>query len=88
MHKILRVAWGVLNSGKEYDSTIDQQNQNENLKSNIEIENKTLENKRRLQNFDENAPISRQANTKRKVRFMSQADIVGQMRDLKNEPSV
>jgi transposase len=24
MHKILRVVWGVLNSGKEYDSTIDQ----------------------------------------------------------------
>jgi transposase len=82
MHKMLRIIWGILKSGKAYDPQIDQCNQE---KKQIKTEEKAINelvSKRRLQKFDEDAPISRLAYRKRKVHILSQAGIAEQVRDL------
>jgi transposase len=86
MHKLLRVAWGVLSSGKDYSREIDAQNQAKHASVQSEFEHTSQQSRRRLQEFDTNAPISRMASNKRKVRSSSHADDVRQMRDLQNEP--
>lgn len=65
MHKLLRIAYGVLKTGKPYSSEIDMTNRSDR---------KTAENKeetvqsplRRFQNYEEKAPISKHAAKKRK----------------------
>lgn len=88
MHKMLRVVWGILNSKKTYDSTVDQHNQAAVRKSSEQTETLEIQAKRRLQPFDEDAPISRIAAKKRKVHVASQSDDVGTERDLEHAPAV
>lgn len=82
MHKMLRIIWGVLTSGKAYNSEIDQSNQIKKVQRIEEPKNKEIRIKRRLQNFDTNAPISRLAHRNRKVHVASQVSIAERVRDL------
>ena len=86
MHKMLRIIWGVLTSGTPYQASIDQENQNKNLRSNDDDKTPEIKAKRRYQDFDANAPISRIASKKRKVHVMSQAGNAELVRDLDHEP--
>lgn len=86
MHKMLRMIWGVLNSGKGYDPSVDQENIQKTTHAperNIEKETQL---KRTLQPFDGDAPISRLAAKKRKAHQMSQASHAEQVRDLIGAP--
>jgi len=86
MHKLIRIIWGVLHHAKPYDYKIDQQNQDNTRPKSSNDEVRELENKRRLQQFDSEAPISRIATKKRKVHATSQAGNAGLLRDLVHEP--
>lgn len=82
MHKLLRVIWGLLTSKKPYDAQIDKTNQQKQtitVKRTIELQTAY---KRRLQEFDEDAPISRIATQKRKAYQLSQVSKAEQVRDL------
>lgn len=82
MHKMIRVIWGILTHEQAYDSKIDAANQIKNVQNPVQDEIKETENKRRLQKFDAEAPISRIASKKRKVHVTSQAGNAGLVRDL------
>ncbi len=86
MHKMVRVIWGVLTHEKPYDSTIDKVNQTKNIQNPVQDEQKETENKRRMQKFDSEAPISRIATKKRKVHAASQVGEAELVRDLEHEP--
>ncbi|HZV67984.1 MAG TPA: IS110 family transposase [Saprospiraceae bacterium] len=86
MHKMIRVIWGILKHEKPYDSSIDLANQTKNIQDPVQDEQKETENKRRMQNFDNEAPISRVASKKRKVHVTSQAGNAELIRDLVHEP--
>ena len=86
MHKMLRIVWGVLKNKQAYNSAIDAQNQNKKPQK-IEVkEQQTLERKRRLQSFDQEAPISRLAYKKRKAQALSQSGEASKVQDLQPEP--
>jgi transposase len=87
MHKMLRIVWGVLNSAKPYDCEIDKQNQIRKEKPIEEQQHQGVERKRRLQKFDQDAPISRMAYKKRKAHAASQSGETSKKRDLEPEPS-
>lgn len=83
MHKLLRIIWGVLTSGKAYDQTVDQANQaNHTSASGKDAQQEEMASKRREQPFDESAPISRIAAKKRKAYQLSQVSSADQVRDL------
>lgn len=86
MHKMLRIVWGVLMNEKVYDSKIDIQNQAKNHQLPRQDELNETENKRRMQKFDGDAPISRLAFRKRKVHATSQAGNAELVRDPVHEP--
>jgi hypothetical protein len=86
MHKLIRIIWGVLHHGKPYDSKIDLKNQLNTHPKATEEEAREMQNKRILQQFDTEAPISRIATKKRKAHASSQAGDAGQVRDLVHEP--
>jgi transposase len=86
MHKMIRMIWGMLTHGKAYDSRIDLVNQTKNDQNPVQDEIKETENKRRMQKFDNDAPISRIASKKRKVHVTSQAGNAELVRDLIHEP--
>lgn len=86
MHKMIRVIWGVLTHGKNYDSKIDQANQLKSDQVPAHDEWNEMENKRRMQKFDGDAPISRIASKKRRVHATSQAGNAGLVRDPVHEP--
>jgi transposase len=86
MHKMLRIIWGVLKSGKPYEAAIDQKNQNKNPNTPQDNTLAEIQSKRRHQEFDDNAPISRRATKKRKIHALSQAGTAEQVRDPKHEP--
>jgi transposase len=88
MHKLLRVIWGMLSGKKAYDATVDKANQELNKKDVKTSESKEIESKRRLQSFDEDAPISRKATKKRKVHLLSQFGDAENVRDPENAPAV
>lgn len=86
MHKLLRVIWGVLSRKESYNAHVDAQNQQkQNRNSALAVQKETTR-KRRMQSFDEEAPISRIAFKKRKVHATSQVGQADQMRDLVHEP--
>jgi transposase len=87
MHKMLRIIWGVLSNGKPYEAKIDQDNQNKNVKTFSDNAANQIQTKRRFQEFDANAPISRLASKKRKAHATSQVDNAEHIRDLEHEPS-
>lgn len=86
MHKMVRVIWGVLMHGKAYNSSVDSANQTKNLQDPVRDEQKETENKRRMQNFDSEAPVSKAASKKRKAHATSQAGNAELVRDLMHEP--
>lgn len=86
MHKLLRIIWGVLKSSESYQSEIDRYNQTKSAKPSKESREKQVQSKRRLQEFDEAAPISRSTSKKRKVHTASQVGEANQVRDLEHEP--
>ena len=86
MHKMLRTVWGILTSGKPYDPQVDMANQRKKPQA---IEEKTLNEvmaKRRIQGFDEFAPVSVRANKKRKAFLASQPSNAEDVRDLEEMP--
>lgn len=81
MHKMLRIIWGILQSGKAYEPTIDQQNISKNAQGPAKTATQEIYEKRRMQNFDPNAPVSRIAFKKRKAHQMSQVSYAEPVRD-------
>ena len=64
MHKMLRIVYGILRTNKEFDAQVDDKN---TKKFEKKVENKHQERKRRLQQPDQKAPISkRQTKTREK----------------------
>lgn len=86
MHKMIRMIWGMLTHNKAYDGSVDLANQTKNVQNPVQDEIKETENKRRMQKFDSDAPISRVASKKRKVHVTSQAGNAELIRDLIHEP--
>jgi hypothetical protein len=67
MHKILRIIYGMLKNNQKYDPQIDQANREKSIKKKTENGNGTKPDKnRRYQERDQNAPISRRQQKKRK----------------------
>jgi transposase len=87
MHKMLRVIWGVLTSGSPYNAEIDETNQSKNTRCPQDNTDAQITTKRRVQGFDQDAPISRLASKKRKAHVTSQVSNAEQVRDLEHEPS-
>jgi len=71
MHKILRVIYGMLKTNTPFDPEIDRKNQYKRV---LKAKNKKVNNTRRFQEEDLNAPISKKQNIKRKERKQSQSD--------------
>ena len=72
MHKLLRIIYGVLKSGKPFDPDIDQANRAKRF-----VQQKTtIRQSRRLYPLDENAPVSARQNKKRKEQSQSQGERV------------
>lgn len=84
MHKMLRVIWGILNSAQPYDPEIDACNAAKT--GGAQQDQKQPHEKRRLQQYDENAPISRRAFRKRKTHQSSQVSKADQVRDPADAP--
>lgn len=87
MHKMLRIIWGVLSSGKAYDHKTDATNQEKNNPKERNSQDKELKTKRRMQEFDGEAPVSRMEAKKRKAHQKSQASNAEQIRDLNDVPA-
>lgn len=86
MHKMLRIVWGILQSGEPYEANIDQLNIARNTKDPLTDIQKEIQEKRRIQSFDADAPISRLAYRKRKAHQASQDSIAEQVRDHVDAP--
>jgi transposase len=85
MHKIIRIAWGVLTRKQPYDTAIDQANQSLNNQLTSSEQNEIIH-KRRKQDFDSEAPITRIESKKRRVHALSQVGTAELVRDLAHEP--
>jgi hypothetical protein len=72
MHKLLRIVYGVLKSGKPFDAKVDQVNRTKR----IAREKSAPSSVRRLQPLDVNAPVSARQNKKRKEQSQSQGELV------------
>lgn len=83
---MIRIIWGVLHHQQPYDSSVDAVNQQKNLEQPMRAEIKETESKRRIQDFDSEAPISRIATKKRKIHATSQVGNAELVRDLVHEP--
>jgi transposase len=73
MHKILRIIYGMLKNNTPFDPTIDQKNRE---KQQINNQKPKHDKKRRLQQFDKNAPVSGRQLKKRKEQSSSQDEPV------------
>lgn len=73
MHKILRILYGMLKNNSPFDPQIDHKNRNQS-----NTKNHKPDKKRRLQRFDEQAPISRRQLKKRKEQASSQDESIAQ----------
>jgi transposase len=87
MGKLLRIIWGMLTHQTAYNARTDRLNQQKNGHPATDNQQKELESKRRLQSFDEDAPISRIASKKRKAYQHSQVSKAEQMRDVPDTPA-
>ncbi len=72
MHKLLRIVYGILKSGKPFNANIDQANM---LKKFV-VEKSAQPVTGRFQPMDKNAPVSARQNKKRKELKRSQDDLV------------
>jgi transposase len=86
MHKLLRIIWGMLTRQTAYNADKDRSNQQKNNRPDTNSQQNELESKRRLQAFDQDAPISRVASKKRKAYQHSQVSKAEQMRDVADTP--
>lgn len=77
MHKLLRIVWGVLTSGKPYDKDVDKANQ-QGRQQQPETSSEEINKKRRYQAMDEEAPISRRQTKTRKAHQESQVPNKGE----------
>lgn len=84
MHKLLRTVWGVLTSGKEYDYKIDQANRKIHALKPENAPSNEVQEKRRMQEFDEQAPISNIARKRRNAHLKSQSGNTESARDHSN----
>lgn len=84
MHKLLRIIWGMLKSGKKYDNQIDRANQIKNEQKMKSIEDVGLEAQKLYEEFDQDAPISNRANRKIKAHLKSQSGSSENVRDQKD----
>lgn len=82
MHKLLRIIWGMLTSQKPYDPEIDKKNQQNTTRQPIDLTYAEWTHKRRDQDFDDAAPISRKAHKKRKAYQLSRAGNAERVPDL------
>lgn len=71
MHKLTRMIYGMLKNGTTYNPNIDKKNR-QNSKSKNHSNNGSNNRKRRFQDFDSNAPVSRREKKKRKERVETQ----------------
>jgi len=71
MHKFTRIIYGMLKNSTTYNPDIDKKNR-ENKKSKVKNSNDSYKRKRRYQDFDSNAPVSRREKKKRKERIETQ----------------
>jgi hypothetical protein len=69
MHKILRVVYGMLKNNQPFDPEIDRKNRERSQQKKETVHNSK---NRRFQKPDENAPITRRQNKKRKEQELSQ----------------
>ncbi len=85
MHKILRIVYGMLKNNKPFDADIDKQNRNKQAFAGVKKNNhqqrknkiKEADNQNRGFHLpDEEAPISRRQNQKRKKRKQSQSELI------------
>ena len=77
MHKMLRIAYGVLKNGEKYDAEIDKKNQEISEKENMSLEERKerhIKFSRRHQLLDSQAPISGRNWKKRKALLSSQSN--------------
>ena len=86
MHKLLRVIWGILSSGKPYDAKVDKGYQEKKAVNVETVKSEEVNKKRRFQSLDKEAPISNRQNKTRKAHLESQAECIGQVRDHQNAP--
>jgi transposase len=71
MHKIVRIIYGILKNNQAYDSLVDQKNRE---KKTARTTRKIKDTNRRYEMFDQQAPVSRRQNNKRKEWKQSQGD--------------
>lgn len=88
MHKILRIVWAILTQRQAYDPAIDKANQMKTPQTVQNQEVALIAAKRRIQPFDQSAPISNQAARKRKALEASHSSDAGKERDLAQVPTV
>lgn len=88
MHKMLRIIWAVLTYGQSYNSTIDAPNQLKHTSPSQSTEEMELIEKRRMQPFDADAPLSALAKRRRKAHQQSQSGNAENVRDLEDVPMV
>lgn len=77
MHKLLRIVYGMLKNQTPFDPEVDRTNQ-ANYHTASTKPRVTRPMKRRLQNFDKNAPISNRQHKKRKKQTQSQDEYLAQ----------
>ena len=87
MHKLLRVAWGILTSTKSYEIEVDKKNQIRKVTTPVTQKAEEIKAKRRFQPMENDAPISRIQSKKRRAPIESQVPINGKrVRDHQQEP--
>lgn len=86
MHKLLRMVWGVLNSGNPYNAETDKNNQAKGTQVLADQVANQTEKVRRMQEFDPEAPVSRKAFKKREAHAKSQSPDERDVRDQMQKP--
>lgn len=86
MHKVLRIVYGILKNKQAFNADVDKRNQECSKQKQLEKQQQKtayVEQVRRYQEFDSNAPISRKQTKKRKEHALSQCEInTHKVRDL------
>ena len=87
MHKLLRVIFGILSSKQPYKAEVDKKNQEKKATTPVTKDREELKTKRRFQAMENDAPVSRIQNKKRRAPIESQVPMNGkQVRDHQQEP--
>ena len=84
MHKLLRIIWGMLKSGRKYDNQIDRANQIKHTQKTESVEEADIKAQILYEEFDQDAPISNKANRKIKAHLKSQSGSSENVQDQKD----